>query len=193
MSKDNQKKRPPGRRGRLEDFQRVPSGEYIYTGTTYVFSGTPEQRRSGLIRLWIPAVILLAAVAVPGCIDPVWLPDHALIFLILVPYICMFFCAVSIVWALVRLSVNRDPIRAYVYSATVEALPRRTVFTASFAALSLVCALIALALGVFRTAGSALLMCGLYLAGAVCALGLRRLLRGMRWKDSRDPDLPQGD
>ena len=191
MSEEKQKKRHPGRRGRLEDFQRVPSGEYIYTGATYVFSGTPAQRRSGLIRVWIPAAVLLAAVAVPGCLDPVWLSDHPLIALVLLPYICTFFCAVSIVWALVRLSVNRDPIRAYVYTATVAALPRRTVFTAVFAGVSLVCALIALAFGTFRSTTGAVLLCLIYLVAAACALVLRRLFRGMEWKDSRTPDLPQ--
>ncbi len=193
MAEEKQKEHRRGRRGRLDDFQRVASGEYVYTGATYTFSGTSAQRRSALIRVWIPAAVLLAAVAVPGCLDPVWMPDHPLIVLVLLPYICTFLSAVSVIWALVRLTLNRDPIRAYVYAATVEALPRRTAFTAIFAAVSLLCALIALAFGVFRSAAGAFLLCIPYLAAAVCALVLRRLLRGMEWKDSRTPDLPKGE
>ena len=180
MSLREEKKHHSGRREYLKDFQRTASGEYVYTGALYVFDGTPERRRRGLLRMWVPGTVLAVLAVIPGCLDPTRMPAAVLT---LLPYVLMLLCAASALWALVRLCVNRDPLRAYVYAGTVDALPRRMLFTEILAGAALICMVIDAALrGTLGTAPT-LLICACYVLAAVCALVIRRMILGMHWNE----------
>ena len=180
MSFWEKKKHHYGRREYLEDFQRTASGEYVYMGATYVFDGTPERRRRGLTLMWIPGTVMAVLAVIPGFLDPSKMPADVLT---LLPYVLMLLCTASALWALGRLCLNRDPLHAYIYSGTVDALPRRMLFTAILAGASLICMVIDAVLhGTLGTA-AVLLICVSYLLVAACALAIRRLILGMHWDE----------
>ena len=184
MSLWEKKKHHSGRREYLEDFQRTASGEFVYMGATYVFDGTPERRRRGLLLAWGPGAVMAVLSVIPGCLNPERMPAAVLT---LLPYVLMLLSAACTLWALGRLCFSRDPLRAYVYAGTVEALPRRAVFTAIFAGIALLCMVIDSAIRGTLGTPAALLLCLLDLMVAACALLLRKLIRGMHWnEESRD-------
>lgn len=134
MSDKKEKKERRGRRSYLEDFRRSASGEYIYAGAHFARKGG-YSRREHLLRLWPAGAVLIAAAVARGCVPVAGMAGGSLASIyVLVPYMCELICAVSVVWALVRLSANAEPLREYVYSATAAILPVRSAFAAAFAA-----------------------------------------------------------
>jgi hypothetical protein len=55
---------------------------------------------------------------------------------VILPYVVGFVSAVSLCWGLGRLTAGGDPLRAYVYEASVKAIPQRAMLTAVFAGLA---------------------------------------------------------
>ena len=134
-------------------------------------------RRRQLLMLWLPGAVMLAACAVRGCIPAAGMVNCAYV---LLPYAGELPSAVSVIWALVRLSANKEPLREYVYNATAAILPVRAVFAACFAAASLIGELVYFAINGFAGAPLAILhaVCG------VCALLVRRVSRAQEWEKS---------
>ena len=176
MAKKNPKRR--GSRAYLADFQKTASGTYVYTGATYVYAKNADRsRRRTLQLLWLWCAVLVAGVLVPGCVPAGGMLNCAYVIL---PFSGELICAVCTVWAVVRLSVNRDPLREYVYRATVEALPRRAVATAIFAAAACVGEIVFVLL---HTPGSVIgwLLAAWMAITAAASLLLRRTIRAAKW------------
>lgn len=118
------------RRSYLNQFQRTAAGEYIYTGKTYAYSDTVRSRRQTLARYWTPAAVMLATAVGQGCIPASGMRNCVYV---LLPFLISLLCAISAVWALVKLSTSKEPLREYVYTSTVPVLPVRSMFAAIFA------------------------------------------------------------
>ena len=178
--KQEKKRKARGLRAHLNDFQRTASGEYVYTGATYALSeNTGRSRTSALRQLWYFGGLALALTVVQGCIPAGGMLDCAYV---LLPFAAELFSAASVIWALVRLTANPDPIREYVYSAAAEPLPRRGGFTAAFAGLACAGELVfALLHRGENTAGTWILAVLMAVTGA-SALLLRRSARTLHWE-----------
>ena len=133
MDKDKKKR---GGRGYLNDFERDLTGRYHYRGKMYHYRGTlPRQRVLGL--LWAGAAVAQVLLLAAGCLDGQGLRRC---FYVLLPYVAAFVANVSVCWALGRLTAGGDPLREYVYQASVAKLPMRSMLTAVFsAAAALMC------------------------------------------------------
>ena len=94
-------KKKKSRRAYLESFQKNQEGNYEYKGELYVWQGTGQDRRRELARLWGLCIALLGSLAGAG---------------------------ISVCWGLCRLSAGGNPVRAYVWKASVEQIPGRAVF-----------------------------------------------------------------
>lgn len=57
-----EEKKRRGRRAHLNDFYRDVSGNYIYTGTCYVCTASPQERTALLRRLWLLAAVMAVSV-----------------------------------------------------------------------------------------------------------------------------------
>ena len=125
-----EEKKRQGRRAHLNDFYRDVSGNYVYTGACYVCTA-PQERTALLRRLWLLTAVLAAAVAVGGCIAA---PGVGRCFYVLLPYAAEVGLTGSVVWAMTRWQAREYPMRAYVYKATVQALPGRCLAEAILAA-----------------------------------------------------------
>ena len=122
-----EKKERKGRRAYLDDFRRTVDGEYIYIGATYAFQGEQSTRKRGLLRWGILAVGMVACAIVGGCIRA---PGTVNCAYVLIPYAVGILAAFSVLWGYARMAKGGDPLRAYVYEATVPHFPLRTILTA---------------------------------------------------------------
>lgn len=169
-----------GRRAYLDDFRRTVDGEYIYIGATYIFQGEKQARKQGLIRWGLLAAGMVAFAMVGGCIRA---PGTVGCAYVLLPYALSILAAFSVLWGYVRLAKGGEPLRAYVYDATVQQFTLRTVLTAVGAAGSVLGELIYVILN--GTQGMVLgMIVFLVSQAAVLALALlwRPLGRDMTWE-----------
>lgn len=182
-----QKKQNKRRRGRwsdLDDFTKAPDGSYIYIGVTYTFQGTPRERRKQLAALVGLAAAMLAAAVASGCVSA---PGTGRCVYVVLPYCLCLLSTCSLAWGLGRLIAGGDPLRNYVYKATVRQFPLRCVLTVLGAAATLIGEAVYLILhgaGDLVFGASFFLFChGLVLAGALL---FRRLSRAMQWTGSEE-------
>jgi len=117
-------KKRKGRRAYLEDFKPNAAGEYIYYGAHYAWGGG---RKRTLARLWLLSAASFCVSLANGCIPGTGMDGRPYVVL---PYVAALIGAFSQLWAVGRLSSGGDPLREYVYEATVKKLPLRAVLTA---------------------------------------------------------------
>lgn len=178
MSRPNKK-----RRSHLDDFHRNAAGDYVYEGAHYVCAAGDAARGRLLRRLWALGTLMAAATVAVGCVDApgldgcVWL---------LLPYVAEVAAVGSVVWALCRLSAGGARLRAYVYRASIKALPGRTIAAAVTAALGL-CAEILywILVGAGEKLPAAVVVCANQAITFVAALVLRRLVRRSAWEEEK--------
>lgn len=176
---EQKKKKGKGRRAYLDDFQATVSGEYIYTGRTYVLPGGPELRRRRLLQLGGVSAVMAAAAVAGGCVTG---PGTGSCAYVLLPYTGSLLSALTVLYGTLRLAKGGSGLRQYVYDATVKQFPLRTMLAAVFSALTIAGECLYAALhGVGGLAGgmAGFLLCQCaVLAGALL---FRRLAGGMTW------------
>jgi hypothetical protein len=155
----DKKNKKSGRHAYLNKFEKNNSDQYEYRGTIYTYDDKALSYGRWLARLWICGIVMAAAVLVNGCIPA---PGMQNCIYVLLPYVLQLLAAVSVCWAIVRLTAGGAQLREYIYQATVEKLPMRTMLTAILA--------IAAAVGevIFLIRNGA----GDYLRAAICFLVL---------------------
>lgn len=174
MAKD--KKKRSGKRAYLNDFKPNVAGEFIYTGKTYRWQ---QDRKPVLLRLWLLSGIAAAATLINGCISGTGMDKH---FWTLLPWVISLVAALSMVYAVGRLTFAGEQVREYILEATVEKIPMRGMICAVFAGVSAVGGIVNLFLADF--AGN--LVCGVIFvvlqgASAGCSVVLRRTVERLEW------------
>ncbi len=174
-----EKKKRSGRRGYLDDFHVSAAGEYVYDGEYYTYLNKGKTRTRAIAELWAFTLICAGASVAGGCISA---NGAGNCIYVLLPYVLEVAFAGSLVWGLIRLTMGGEPMRGYVYEATVPKLPRRAAACAIAAALGFLGEGVYLLIHGFggKTAGSVAYL-ALKLVCAGLALLLRRFLRGMEW------------
>lgn len=173
----DKKKKQAGRRAYLNDFHRDLTGAYIYDGSHFHFAG--DGWKQALLRLWALGIVLVVLVLAGGFSGETM--SHC-VFQIL-PYLVEVGAVGSVVWALVRLTSGGETLRAYVYKATVQALPGRAVLVMCAAGAGMLGT--ALCMIVHGTAGrlAGLLLCLLLKAALLAgAWLLRRYVQTLPWE-----------
>lgn len=163
----------------LNQFQRSASGEFVYCGNLYLYSDTAITRRRTLTSYWISAVLMLAASVAQG-----FLPADGMLscVYVILPFIAGLLCAVSSVWALVKLTASKDPLREYIFASTVQALPIRAGFTLIFAGLSIIGECVFLLANGTSDNNMTFLLFALMLTETASALFLRKQSKVCRWR-----------
>lgn len=169
----------------LDDFIKDCSGRYIYRGSVYAYAKTNSlSRRKAVTYLWLLTAAMFASALAQGCI-----PADGMLgcVYVLVPYCAQLISAGSALWAMLQLG-SGDGIRQYNFAVSAEALPRRALLTAVFAALTLAGECIYLvAHGTDNALRIALLVLFMILAGAAAML-LRRFVLTLRWEKENTAD-----
>ena len=174
---EKKEKKEKGRRAYLNDFVAAPNGDYVYTGKVYRWD---SDRKSVLLRLWGLSGGMVVCAVVAGCIPGTGMEGAAWA---LLPYVVALIAAFTCLYAVGRLSMAGNEVRAYVYRGSVEALPRRCVVAAIAAGVAILGEFINLVvLGMASSIVNAILLLlleGLILAGAIL---LRKCIVGTEWK-----------
>ncbi len=164
----------------LEYFQRNAAGEYIYTGKHMTYVSTEKSRKRLLLELWglgtAGTACLLAGGFLPirsfrGCIY------------VLLPYVIALIAAISCLWTVGELTGGGEPMRQYIYDATVPKLSGRAMVSAVAALVCIVGEIASCAVNGADGTGCVLAAFFLFLsAGAGAMLLLLRCIRGAAWK-----------
>ncbi len=177
MSRPNKKRR----RSHLDDFHRNAAGEYVYEGAHYVCTAGAAARGRLVRRLWALGALMAAATVAVGCVDApgldgcVWL---------LLPYVAEVAAVGSVVWALCRLSAGGARLRAYVYRASIKALPGRAIASAVTAAIGLCAEALFLVLnGAGERLPAAVVVFANQAIITAAALVLRRAVQRTAWEE----------
>lgn len=169
----------PYRWDHLNDFRSDGSGGYVYGGNTYVYDGTPRDRRRYLAFVAAGAAAALVLAVIPECMPPVPMSRS---FITVLPWLAESICVFLLCWSSVRLLFRAGELREYIYRATVPRIPRRLLATAvcSFAAAAAQIAYIA----VFGFEGNAVFLLArplCSLASGISCLLFRTAIKDCRW------------
>lgn len=172
-----------GRRGYLEDFQKTASGEYIYKGVCHAYQEDGLSRKKALAVLWLLTVGMAASVVIGGCMPAAGLMDC---WYVILPWGLCLVAIVSVVWLMGRLTAGGDPLRDYVYRATILQSGLRGNLTLILAAATIAGEAVYLFGSGFggRVKETAVfLFC--MLALLVCALLWRLIMRRLHWSSGK--------
>lgn len=175
MSETKKKKR----RAYLDSFRKNEEGTYDYTGSVYRFEGNDDELRCSLIKLWGLCAVLVGSLIAAGCISA---PGMDNCFYMLLPYVAALMSGISVFWALCRMTSGKNPLKEYVYEASVAKLPERTVMTVFFAAVTAIGEVVYIFIHGMegKTAGFCVFVL-LESAAAGAVLVMRRTIQRMNW------------
>ena len=123
-------KKYKGRKAYLNDFKKNAQGTYEYQGNLYRWNVSKEERLKELVILWIFCAGMLGALLATVCLDA---PGTLNCVYVLLPAAISFIFGISVVWGMWKFTFSKNPIREYIYKATIEALMLRTVYAAILA------------------------------------------------------------
>lgn len=162
-----------GRRAYLNDFRKNEQGQYEYGGRRYSYQGDDLGRRR--LRTALLCALMTVLMAAAGCVD---VPGMRGCFYVLLPYAAGLAAAAGVCLAAYRFCTGGDPMKEYVYEASVPKIPGRALFTAVCAGLTVLGeALFVLQNGLGgKTAGFVV-----FLLSEAAAMALALLI----WRDAR--------
>lgn len=130
MAPEKKKKR----RAYLDDYKITGDGKYVYTGNLYYHNEGKFSLKALLTLLWVLCALCAFCCVFSGFAD---FNDAFRQIYIILPYFCEVLGIGGTVWALVRLSFGKDPLKEYVYTASVNRLPVWSTITFCSALLGL--------------------------------------------------------
>lgn len=131
-SEPNHKRR--SRKAYLDDFQKGKNGEYEYQGSIYTYVSQGKSLNQALATLWAFSLAALACALIAGFLPAVGTNGA---FYTLIPYAVTLVLLIAHVWALCRLTTNRNQLREYIYLATVKRMEALSICTSVGAALTI--------------------------------------------------------
>lgn len=180
---EENRKEKKGRRSYLKDIKPGPNGEYIYTGKHISYDESVNSRLSVLIKLWIMLIPAAAATIASGLIQPPFMKDT---------WYTVGFCGLeivclaSMVWAIIRLTMNGENLRDYVKKQTADAIPLRAWFTFGFAVAGLIGSIVFTVIkGLPENSVSSFIYMGLKTVTALCSVLIQHQMRSVVWCSSQ--------
>lgn len=126
MAEKKSKRKRWNRAAKASQFTRGAGGEMVYVGRHYAFRGDQDSYRRDM-RLNIALAAVTAVAEVAGGMMPV--PALFNTWYVIAPYMLTVLAVASLVWAVCRMAYWGNPLREYVYDATVKQLPIRLTLT----------------------------------------------------------------
>ncbi len=119
-------KKYKGRKAYLNDFQKNAQGEYEYQGALYEWQGEKKEFLKNVGILLAGCVILLTMLVLGTCLDA---PGAFNCIYVMLPAAVSLVFGISVAWGIGRLCLAEHPVRAYIYDATFQAVPFRSMCT----------------------------------------------------------------
>lgn len=172
----DEKKKRRGRRAYLEDFHQNVAGEYIYTGQTHAWKAP---RGKTLRKLWLCAIAAIGAAVAAGCVPNTGMERRVWA---LIPYVLMLISSGVQGWLLYKLTDGGDPVRDYVWKASVPRLPVAGIVTGILALASIVTEIANIFAPNFAgTLPFALGLTGLDVLAGATSVVFSRTVKGLEW------------
>ena len=137
----------PKRKEYLKDYKLDNEGKYRYSGKSYKFDGTEQERRKVYRDLLILAVILLVPIAASGFTDA---PCAIRAFYVIIPFIGEVSSYFALVWYLSKLMFEGRSIRGYIFETANNRIPPACQILMFFAILGLAASLLYIAFNGFE-------------------------------------------
>lgn len=170
------KKKRRGRRAYLEDFHQNVAGEYIYTGQTHAWKAP---RGKTLLKLWLCAIAAIGAAVAAGCVPNTGMERRVWA---LIPYVLMLISSGVQGWLLYKLTDGGNPVRDYVWKASVPRLPAVGIVTCILALASIMTEIANIFAPNFAgTLHFALGLIGLDVLAGATSVVLSRTVKGLEW------------
>lgn len=118
-------KKYKGRKAYLNDFKKNAQGDYEYRGNLYRWNASKAEQRKEAVILWIFCAVMLLALITAVCLDA---PGTLNCIYVILPAAISFVFGISVVWGMWKLTIAGNPMREYVYKATIEAMSLRCIY-----------------------------------------------------------------
>ncbi|MGM9521395.1 MAG: hypothetical protein ACI3VB_02835 [Oscillospiraceae bacterium] len=175
----NGEKKRRGRRAYLDDFVKNAAGEYVYTGAHYSLSGGKAAFKKAAALICAASAVIAGLIIACGCIPAAGMDNC---FYVIIPYAAGLISAGSVVWAACRLASGGNPMREYVYEATVLKLPLRCTVIFAFSILTFLCDVLFLILNGFDGKMTAtIIFLAFELASGAASMWLKAYILGLSW------------
>lgn len=163
----------------LNDFHKSDSGAYAYKGALYSYIPKNKSLKQALVQLWaLYGSLLLVAIAA-GCLPNTGIQNTAYIIL---PYTILLIASIRLCWAMGRLTAGGNPLREYIYQASVLKLPIWSIVVAILAILSILGEIIFLFLHEMQSSLIPhFLLIALLLYVCIIAFWARHIIRQLQW------------
>ena len=115
-----------GKRAYLNDFHKNSEGRYEYRGHVFTWDGDAGEFARVKRNMWLVYAVVIVCGLACG-----FIPDQGLTgtFYVVLPYALSLMGAISLGWALCRLSTAGMALKEYIYDVTVKKLPHRAMLT----------------------------------------------------------------
>lgn len=172
-------KRKRGRKAYLDDFKKMKEGNYEYTGEFYSWQEDEDKKRRETAVLWALGIVLLASAIAACCVSAPGAADCAYV---LIPCAAAFLISISVCYGMYRFSTGGHPMRAYIYRASVQQIPGRSVCAGVCAGISIAGELVyVLRNGLEGKAVGFILFLFLEGAALLASMEIIRRIRKMNW------------
>ena len=128
-------KKYKGRKAYLNDFRKNEQGEYEYQGNLYEWQGEKKEYLKNIGILLGCCVIMLTMLVLGTCLDA---PGALNCIYVMFPAAISLVFGISVAWGIGRLCFAEYPMRAYIYEATFQAIPFRSMGTMISAGITIV-------------------------------------------------------
>lgn len=169
-----------GRRAYLNDIRPNLAGEYVYVGNYYCYVPKGKSFRRALAEIIALSLLSLAGLVAAGFVRAGGMANCVYV---IVPYMAEAIAVFTMLWAVCKLLFKGRRLREYVYGSSVAKLPVRTVCSASFAGLGLLCIIIFSAInGIDGSIGEFVLLLLAKAVAIAAPLLLRKLINSLSWE-----------
>lgn len=175
-----EKKKKRGKREHLKDFYKDVSGKYVYGGAMYSCNLPNAERKRNLILMWLCGGGSLVALIVGGCIPAAGMTEG---FFVLPFYLGTVISVIMVCWALWELCDGGEPMREYIYEASVVKIPKRCEFGMVLGGLCLIGLLVHLLLSGLKNAElwATVFFVAIQVVVVLSMFFIKKMLKDMKW------------
>lgn len=175
-----EKKKRRGRSAYLNDFHLNEQGDYVYKGKLFGFIEKTVTYQQYLFRIGLAAVSIFLLTVTAECLPAVAMSRFGLTS---IPWLGQMIAACFMAYAVWKIFWGKNPMREYIYKASVQKLPMRALFTAVFSFLTALAeAIYILVNGCDGEAAFTVLRPILSMLCGMIAICLYRFVKNTEWK-----------
>lgn len=183
---ERREKLTKSRRSYYDDYKKIATGEYIYTGPKYEFtSKIGKARKRWMFEMLLFDILIFAVILVPGFLN---VPGLNYCAYVLLPYVAGILVFGYLFVVLVRLAAAKELVKAWEYDKSIKPMPAATRIGMVVCIASILCETIYLIInGAAGAAINAVVFVVCHIVAAVLAVFMVKSVTNVQWK-KKDTD-----